>query len=339
MFMLLDGLHIPAATPFYPDGRVYLRKLEHNVAHYAMTPAAGIALLAGPGEPEMLTDGETREVLAVAARAASPEKVLWAGAGRPSVAATLELIQYAAGLGYDVALVQVPALRPDVYFAAVADASELPVVILDAEAKLSSEEIASLSRHPRIFGVVTGTDDIAGVLSATADAPKRDVVVTPIFAAVTGRMLATDRNETGTFVNAGALSEGGTAVAVAPSKPAMKTRTRNVGFQVIAAADAGMVDALASGAQGLLTAFTASAPQACHEVYAAWKDGDPKLAAEKQTRIAAPAKGIVEGLGIAGVKYAADLTGYYGGTPRLPRLPLTADQRAEVEGLMYGIRS
>jgi len=337
--MLLDGLHIPATTPFYSDGRVYLRKLEHNVARYSMTPAAGIAILAGPCEAEMLDDTETRDVLAAAVGAAAPEKVLWAGVGRPSVAATLDLIHYAAGLGYDVALVRVPAVGASVYFGAVADASELPVVIFDPESALDPEEVSHLSLHARIFGIVSGAGNIAAVIAASAKAPRRDVVVTPVFSAVTGRMQATQSREAATFVSAGSLADGGAAIAVAPPKPALKTRTRNVGFQVLSSSDAGMVDALASGAQGLLTTFTASAPQACHEVYAAWKDGDPKLAAEKQARIAAPAAEIVEGLGIAGVKYAAELTGYYGGKPRLPRLPLTADQRAEVERRMYGIRS
>jgi 4-hydroxy-2-oxoglutarate aldolase len=34
-----------------------------------------------------------------------------------------------------------------------------------------------------------------------------------------------------------------------------------------------------------------------------------------------------------------DLNGYYGGTPRLPMLPLTAEQKAEVERLMADIKN
>ena len=36
---------------------------------------------------------------------------------------------------------------------------------------------------------------------------------------------------------------------------------------------------------GGVPALAACAPQACYEVYAAWKDGDPKLSAEKAERI------------------------------------------------------
>jgi dihydrodipicolinate synthase/N-acetylneuraminate lyase len=34
-----------------------------------------------------------------------------------------------------------------------------------------------------------------------------------------------------------------------------------------------------------------------------------------------------------------DFNGMYGGTPRLPLLPLTADQKAEVEQLLANIRN
>ena len=48
---------------------------------------------------------------------------------------------------------------------------------------------------------------------------------------------------------------------------------------------------------------------------------------------------IVSEMGIAGVKYAADLNGFYGGNPRLPLLPLTATQRHEIEILLADIKS
>jgi dihydrodipicolinate synthase/N-acetylneuraminate lyase len=52
-----------------------------------------------------------------------------------------------------------------------------------------------------------------------------------------------------------------------------------------------------------------------------------------------PAQRIVSELGVPGVKYAMELNGYYGGTSRLPFLPLSADLKAEIERLMAGIRS
>jgi dihydrodipicolinate synthase/N-acetylneuraminate lyase len=85
--------------------------------------------------------------------------------------------------------------------------------------------------------------------------------------------------------------------------------------------------------------FAACAPQACQEVYLAWKDHDLKLATEKQERIAATGQRIVGELGISGVKAACDFNGYYGGRARSPLLAVTASQRAEIEGLLERIRN
>ena len=47
--MLIDGIHVPLTSPFYRDGRSYLRKLEHNVARYSLTPVAGLVALSSEG--------------------------------------------------------------------------------------------------------------------------------------------------------------------------------------------------------------------------------------------------------------------------------------------------
>src|SRR6266702_1910547 len=106
--MLLHGIFPPITTPFYPDGRVYLKKLEHNVERYSKTPIAGIVVLGSTGEAVMLSDEERREVLRVTAEVASPEKVLIAGTGAESVIETLRLTEIAAKFNYDVALLRTP---------------------------------------------------------------------------------------------------------------------------------------------------------------------------------------------------------------------------------------
>jgi dihydrodipicolinate synthase/N-acetylneuraminate lyase len=93
------------------------------------------------------------------------------------------------------------------------------------------------------------------------------------------------------------------------------------------------------GAVGGILAFASCAPTACYEIYAAFKDNDHKLAAEKQQRIENACIRIASELGVAGVKYASDLNGFYGGNPRLPLLPLTATQRREIEHLIAAVKS
>src|ERR1700757_2044501 len=106
--MLLQGIFPPITTPFYPDGNVYFKKLEHNVERYSKTPVSGIVVLGSTGEAIMLSDEERRVVLKTAREAAAPNKVLIAGTGIESVIETLRLTEYAAELGYDVAMVRAP---------------------------------------------------------------------------------------------------------------------------------------------------------------------------------------------------------------------------------------
>jgi dihydrodipicolinate synthase/N-acetylneuraminate lyase len=346
--MLLEGVHLPLTTPFYPDGRLNLRKMEHNVDRYSRTPVAALVALAETGEPEMLSDAETREALEVAMGAAAETKVMIAGASRGSVTGTLELAESAAALGYDAVLVKRPEfLRGGqvrevlTYFQAVADRSPVPVVLYSTAAgkPLSTEEVAELAGHPQVIGLVDEYPARVRELRAATAAVRREVTVTTVFAAVTGRMLAVKESAgAATFVSAESLG-GGAAVATAPPKAAVKTRTKTVGFQILAASSAGMLGGLRAGAVGAMPGFSACAPQACYEVFAAWKDDDQPLADEKQGRLAPAIALVEEQFGVPGIRYGCDLNGYFGGRPRLPLLPLGGEAREAVERVMMGIRS
>jgi dihydrodipicolinate synthase/N-acetylneuraminate lyase len=297
----------------------------------------------------MLSDGETREALSTAIAIAVETKVMLAGVSRASVTGTLDLAEFAATAGYDAVLVKRPrdlSIQNDqqllTFFHTVADRSPLPVVLYSTKtAGLSVEAVSELALHPQIIGLVdedTASERIAQLRTATA-AVSREVAVTTVFAAATGRMLAVKESAgAATFVSAESLG-GGAAVATAPPKPALKTRSKTVGFQIVAASSAGVLEGLRAGAVGAMPAFAACAPQASYEVYAAWKDDDQALAEEKQARLN-PAIQIVEAeLGLAGIRYACDLNGYFGGRPRLPMLPLSGDARERVEQVMQGIRN
>ena len=98
-------------------------------------------------------------------------------------------------------------------------------------------------------------------------------------------------------------------------------------------------NSIGAGLVALGIAFASPAPTACYEIYAAWKEGDADLARLKQERITVASTRVGSELGIPALKYACDLNGYYGGPPRLPLLPLTAELKAEVERLMSDIRN
>jgi dihydrodipicolinate synthase/N-acetylneuraminate lyase len=355
--MLLEGLHIPLTTPFHPDGRLNPHKLASNVARYSKTPAAGLIVLGPSGEPTLLSDDEVREALRTAVQSASLEKVLIAAISRDSVHATLALADFAAEENYDALLIGIPSMfavdaKPRetlTYFLTVADRSPIPIVLLSANRRaIPIDTIVELAAHPQIIGLFSADSKqsqsatIAEILSRTA-AIRREVNVTPTFAAVTSRMeIAAEASQRAArasiLISAGTLAGAATAIAEPPtmSRP-VRTRTRTVGFQIIAADTAAVLSGLGVGAVGIAPSFAACAPQACYEVFAAWKDNDKPLAEEKQERLnqAAPLAEATPGA----LKFACDLNGYFGGLPRLPHLPPTGVQRAELESQMKTLRN
>jgi 4-hydroxy-2-oxoglutarate aldolase len=353
--MLLEGIFAPVTTCFYPDGRCYWRKLEANMDRYSRTAMSGMVVLGSTGEAVMLSDEETREALRVAIGATAPEKVLIAGVGRESVIETLRLAEFAAELQYDAILVRTPHYYRKqmrnremlTYYQAVADRSPLPVVLYSIPSctgyDLPIEVVAELAMHPNIVGMKDSSGNVERIgelVKATRAARKRTVAVTTVFAAVTARMLAAPESASGaTFVAAGELISGGTAVAAPPPKQPLKTRTREVGFQVVCGSAQTLYHSLEVGATGGVVGLATFAPQATGEVYTAWADRDEALATEKQQRIARVGVEVVGRMGIPGVKYALDLNGYYGGRPRMPLLPLTGEEQRQVDELMLDIRN
>jgi dihydrodipicolinate synthase/N-acetylneuraminate lyase len=358
--MLLNGIFPPITTPFYPDGKVYFKKLESNVERYSRTPVAGIVVLGSTGEAILLSDQERRDVLKVSRDAATPNKVLIAGTGIESAIETLRLTEYAAELGCDVAMVRTPHYYKKqmqtanllAFYRTVADRSPLPVIIYNFPQAtgydMPVELVIELAGHPNLIGIKESSGDVEKVRKMVAGTRhiKRSVTVTETFEAVTPRMLtaasSSAGNGGGELVQVGMLSGGS---EVKPSSSAvtivgkMKTRQKEAGFQVLVGAAQKLQPSLDAGAVGAILAFACSAPTACYEIYTAWKEGDTELARVKQERIAKAAQRIVGDLGVPGIKHGMDFNGYYGGPSRLPFLPLTADLKAEVEGLLADVRN
>jgi dihydrodipicolinate synthase/N-acetylneuraminate lyase len=358
--MLLNGILLPIATPFYPAGDLYYKKLEHNVGRYSRTPASGMAVLGPVGEPSLLSAEERRNVLKVAIESAAPEKVMIAGTGLESAIETLRLTEYAAALGYDAASVSTPnaygrqmrAANMLAFYRFVADRSPLPVLIGNAPLMtgydIPAEVVCELARHANIIGIEEASgavEKLRSIMEGTRGV-QRAVTVTERFEPVTRRMAAAASAAAAAGTEAGELIPADALGAPKPSSSSsavqaigkLRVRQKAAGFQVLVAAAQQLLQSLQAGAVGAVAAFAAAAPTACFEIYAAFKDGDLRLAAEKQERISRAAARIDE-LGIPALKYAMDLNGYYGGNSRIPWLPVDAATKAEIEQLMSNIRS
>jgi dihydrodipicolinate synthase/N-acetylneuraminate lyase len=366
--MLLSGIFPPITTPFYPDGEVYYKKLEANVEHYSRTPIAGIVVLGSTGEAILLSDQERRDVLKAALAAAAPNKVMIAGTGIESAHETLRLTEYAAQLGYDAAMVRTPhyykkQMLPAnllAFYRTVADRSALPIIIYNFPQAtgydIPAEVVIELAGHSNIAAIKESSGNLDKVKKMVEGTRKinRQATVTETFEAVTPRMLkaaaAESEKQSRELISVAALAgEAPSPVhegsATKPSSSGvtvvgkLKTRQKEVGFQVMVGAAHQLEPSLGLGAAGAILAFACPAPTACYEIYAALKDGDTALAREKQERVKLASQRVISELGIPGVKYAMDLNGYFGGPARLPFLPLSGEQKAEIEKLMVGIRS
>jgi dihydrodipicolinate synthase/N-acetylneuraminate lyase len=350
--MLLQGIFPAVTTPFYADGGLYRKKIEHNIDRYSRTPVAGMVVLGSTGEAVMLSDEERREVLRTSAEVAAPEKVLIAGTGAESVIETLRLTEYAATLKYDAVLVRTPhfyrsQMTPEAmlaFYRTVADRSPLPVILYTVPPftayDLPLEVITELAEHSNIIGIKESSgnvEKVAAMVQATRHI-KRTTTVTEVQQAVTERMFTARASENGgQLVSVGELTgSGGTAVAASPR---IKTRSKEVGFQILVGAAHTLLDSLQVGASGGVLGFAAPAPTICFEIYAAFRDNDLELARSKQQKLEPATKRVVSQMGIPAIKHAMDLNGYYGGPPRLPLLPLTAAQKTEIEERMTLFRN
>jgi len=321
--MLLHGVLPPITTPFYQNGDIYFRKLQHNVEKLCLTPVSGLVVLGSTGEAVMLSDAERRDVLKCAMEFAAPEKVMVAGTAAESARETLVLTEYAATLGYDVALVRTPhyykgQMKPQnmlAYYRTVADRSPLPIVIYNFPPAtgydIPADVVIELAEHTNIMGIKesSGSTEKVQLMVEKTRHIAGTAVITSAGAPVTVRM----KNAPG--------------------------EQKNVGFQVLVGTAQKLLALLDVGAVGGILAFANAAPIACHEIWAAHAAGNHKLAAEKQQHIVKAATRVSAEMSIPGTKYAMDLNGYYGGNGRVPLLPLTAEMKREVEELMENIKA
>src|SRR6059058_2345486 len=201
--MLLSGIFPPITTPFYPEGNIYHKKLEANVERYSKTPVAGIVVLGSTGEAILLSDEERRDVLKTAMAAAAPNKVMVAGTGIESASETIKLTEYAAELGYDVAMVRTPhyykkqmlAANILAFYRTVADRSPIPVIVYNFPQAtgydIPAEVMIELAEHPNLIGIKESSGDVEKVRRMVEGTRhvKRNATVTETFNAVTPRML------------------------------------------------------------------------------------------------------------------------------------------------------
>jgi 4-hydroxy-2-oxoglutarate aldolase len=100
-----------------------------------------------------------------------------------------------------------------------------------------------------------------------------------------------------------------------------------------------LLSAFAIGASGAILADACAAWDESLEIAETLAAGEIEQARAGQTKLARFSREVVVKHGIPGIKALLDRMGFYGGTPRLPLLPLDADAADDVESALHSMRA
>lgn len=170
--MKLQGIFLPAATPFNRQGDVWSAKVEHNISKWNRTDLAGYIVCSETGEGSLLSSEEKIRMWEWVAEYSAPEKVLLASTGMPGVRETVFLTNQSESLGYKATVIRAPrenGATQLIYFRAIADQSKIPVFI-EAGEEISAGTLVALSAHPHIFGVIENSGDASLIRRLRNDA-------------------------------------------------------------------------------------------------------------------------------------------------------------------------
>ena len=106
------------------------------------------------------------------------------------------------------------------------------------------------------------------------------------------------------------------------------------GFKVLVGTAGVLYGALSLGCCGGVLALANVAPAQCVRVQSLMAAGEHAAAAALQRRLIPVNTAVTATYGIAGLKAALDRLGYYGGDPRGPLLPATAEERTAIAGIL-----
>lgn len=105
-------------------------------------------------------------------------------------------------------------------------------------------------------------------------------------------------------------------------------------FQVLAGSASFLLGALSVGAVGTISALANLAGGVLAALIDSFEAGDMESARGLQQRLVRPNAAVTSRYGVAGLKYALGLKGFYGGPPRSPLQSVSAEQRIEIEAIL-----
>ena len=157
-------------TPMFPDGRVDLDGAQRLATHLVAHGHDGLIVSGTTGESPTTSDAEKDQLLRAVVEAVGDRSHIVAGVGSNNTAHSVDNAQAAAKAGAHGVLVVTPYYNKPPqegllrHFTAVADASELPVMVYDIPGRsgiaIHSETLLRLAEHPRIRAVKDAKGDL-----------------------------------------------------------------------------------------------------------------------------------------------------------------------------------
>ncbi|MFC5993179.1 4-hydroxy-tetrahydrodipicolinate synthase [Pseudonocardia hispaniensis] len=157
-------------TPFDSDGALDLATAEELANHLVELGNDGLVVNGTTGESPTTTDAEKSELIRAVVGAVGDRATVVAGAGTYDTAHSVHLAREAEKAGAHGLLVVTPYYsRPPqsglvLHFTAVADATDLPVMLYDIPPRsvipIEVETLQRLAEHPRIVAVKDARNDL-----------------------------------------------------------------------------------------------------------------------------------------------------------------------------------
>jgi len=225
------------------------------------------------------------------------------------------------------------AAAPDKILIAGSGAESTAETIEHTNRAASLGYAAALVRTPSFYKPAMTESALAEHYLRVADAARIPILVysVPVFTHVTVEAPLVARvskhpNIIGMKDSSGNVQGVAAIIAVAPKA-----------FQTLVGSAATLYESLEKGAVGAILAVACAFQELCIEIYQASRAGEPAKAHSLAQKLIAPAKLFGPQYGIAGLKYALDRIGYYGGAPRSPLLPLGASAQVEIDAMLSNL--
>ncbi|MER7071125.1 4-hydroxy-tetrahydrodipicolinate synthase [Terrabacter sp. NPDC000476] len=157
-------------TPMRPDGSIDLDAAQRLAAHLVDAGHDGLVVSGTTGESPTTSAEEKDELLRAVVGAVGDRCVVVAGAGSNDTAKSVESVRLAEKAGADAVLAVTPYYNKPpqaglvAHFTAIADASDLPVMVYDIPGRsgiaIARETYLRIAEHPRIAAVKDARGDL-----------------------------------------------------------------------------------------------------------------------------------------------------------------------------------